>query len=124
MNLEVEVECTLKEYLGCLKTIKFFKREVQLDNRTIDEVEIEKHIEIRPGYGKESVIFSGEGHQDVGIQNGDLIINFKTINVENYVRKGDDLIYTHSISLNDALNCVTSFEIQSLEGRTLLISVD
>ena len=53
----------------------------------------------------------------------DLLVKVVELPHAAYKRKGNDLIYTHKISLYDAL-CATSFELETLDHRKLTISVD
>ena len=53
-------------------------------------------IEIRKGYGEHTKItYPGMGNESFGSNPSDLIVNFKLMPKANYLRDGDNLIYTH-----------------------------
>jgi len=53
-------------------------------------------IEIRKGYGEHTKItYPGMGNESFGSNPSDLIVNFKLLPKANYLRDGDNLIYTH-----------------------------
>ena len=43
--------------------------------------------------------------------------------ISRYTRKGNDLVYTYSMTLQQAINC-EPVKIKTLDGRTLVVSVD
>lgn len=146
-HIHVELTCTLEElYNGCIK-------ELTKDNTTmLDRHEESKvgfpepvitytkstdnfsdlscfsdepfRVEIKPGYtnGYEITV-KLDRSRDVERNSGDLKVHLKQLNHKKYSRKGDDLIYTHTIQLVDALNS-SPFQLKTLDGRTLNISVD
>ena len=125
-DLEIEVSCSLKElYLGCVKSVEFVKRVVLPDNWTLDENKVmEKVVQIWPGMSeKTNIRFEGEGHQLVGYKNGALIIKINQLPHDLYKWSGNDLIYTHKLSLNDAIQ-IRPIEIITLDGWKLLVSND
>ena len=64
----------------------------------------EKKIEIKPGFGKQTVLrFREEGHDSIGRTTTDLVVKFEEATHECYRRNGNDLVYTHKVSLLDAL---------------------
>jgi len=63
-------------------------------------------VEVKPGFDTESSLkFASRGHQKQAYFQSALIVRFalKQQDGVNYHRKGDDLVYTHSLSLEDAL---------------------
>ena len=52
-----------------------------------------------------------------------MLITIQEVTHEQYKRKGNDLIYQHTISLYDAL-CAKSFEIETLDQRLIMIPLD
>ena len=90
-------------------------------------VEQEVIVEVKPGYDSDQVLtFKGKGHQEFHHNPSDLIIKFglcQNESSENFVRKGNDLIYTHTIDLKDAL-CHTPLHIFTLDNRCLNLSLD
>ena len=72
----------------------------------------------------------GEGNQQAKMTPTDLNISFKHVasaagsNASRFERKnGNCLLYRHTLSLNDALQC-RSIKMTTLDGRTILSAVD
>jgi len=86
--------------------------------------EIKEVIEVNVDKGMkdgEKITFYELGEQVPGALPGDLIVVLKEENASQFTRKGaDDLVYTHKLSLSEAL---TGFEIaiQHLDGRQIVI---
>ena len=51
------------------------------------------------------------------------MIKFKQTSHSNYNRKGNDLIYTHKITLEEAL-LSQPVKIKALDGRVIIVTVD
>ena len=66
-------------------------------------------IEVKPGYDCDTVVsFASKGHEAFAYHQSGLNVRFSLCNDDSgevlpYVRKGDDLVYTHKMSLEDAL---------------------
>ncbi len=101
------MDCSLEDFaLGCTKDVSFTKQRKTLDLRAIYEVEATKQIFIKPGYGKQTELrFAGEGHEYFNHSSSDLVVRFSELPHPRFERRGDDLLYLHSISLSDALTC-------------------
>jgi len=81
-------------------------------------------IHIKPGYSSATLLhFPGKGHETVHRTVSDLYFQIREIPHHNYQRNGDDLLYTHNLSLADALDC-KSVKILTLDGRHLTIGLD
>ena len=128
------VGCTLQDfYNGCVKTLQYFRQEVELDGQTHSMKSVTKQIIVKPGINEyNSLTFKGEGHQSAHEKNTDLIVTFDEFlpvfhpNLDilvRYRRSGYNLIYTYTISLRDALNTIP-IKIKTLDGRTLLVAND
>ena len=72
----------------------------------------------------------GKGNQQPKLPPTNLHLSFKQVaseagsNASKFERKnGNCLMYTHKITLNDALQC-RPVKMTTLDGRTLLISLD
>ena len=104
-DVEVVLKCSLSEfYCGCMKSFEYIRDKLELDGNTIQSIAQEKKVEIKAGFGKNTVLrFAGEGNESVGRVTTDLVVKFEELPHENYRRNGNDLIYTHKISLLDAL---------------------
>ena len=61
-------------------------------------------IEVKPGFSDKDVLtFPNKGNEAYGHPPSKLLIKFKEVPHESFQRKGQELIYTHKISLEDAL---------------------
>ena len=61
-------------------------------------------VQVDPGFSNKTVLtFRGEGHQAPKQPNGNLVVLFKEKKHQNFCRSGDNLIYTHKCSLEEAL---------------------
>lgn len=81
-------------------------------------------VHIKAGYGGKTVLnFPKEGNQTVHGVTSDLLLQIEEIPNIGFLRKGDDLIYTHNMALSEAFGC-GSLSIQTLDGRSLSIGVD
>lgn len=129
----VTIPCNLQEfYNGCLKTITYERQQLALDGHTIKTQTQSKEIVVKPGFSPiNHFTFRGEGHQ-MRKYKTDLIIQFQEVPFINpwqmsefstYKRKGNDLVYTASITLQQALNAEPVI-LSTLDGRKLAAPVD
>jgi len=92
-------------------------RKVVPENKIV-EIIIEQGMQ--PG---QKVVLYGDGEQQPGMESGDLIVVLteKKLDGELFIRKGDDLIYNHTLTLAEAL---TGFELQikHLDDRILVVT--
>ena len=124
--IDIDLECTLEElYNGCVKHIKYKKRVISFDFRQTEEKEFPLDVEIFKGYDKNTIIpFKGMGHQSPGMKDSDLIVHIREKKHKSFQRVNkNDLIYTHTIDLAQALNS-EPVRFTTLDGRKLAISVD
>ena len=131
-DIDVTVDVTLEEmYNGVRKQVCYEKQVLGLDGRTVKTEKASVDIYLKPGMDCDHKMTKrGEGHQQAKQPNTDLKICFKHVpsqkgsNASLFERKnGNCLIYRHKLSLNDALQC-RPIKMTTLDGRTLLISVD
>lgn len=81
-------------------------------------------VHIKPGYSSQTVlVLNGQGHETVHRTVSDLYFQIKEIPHSQFVRKGDDLIYTHNLSLADAIDA-KSITVPTLDGRKLSVGLD
>ena len=125
-DMNVDLECTLEElYNGCIKTIKYTKKQINYDLRTTSDKEVSLDVEILKGYDKNTVIaFKEMGNDAPGITSSDLFIHIKEKAHPNFKRVNkDDLIYIHKITLAQALNS-EPVRLTTLDNRKIAISMD
>ena len=87
-----------------MKTVKYEKNILNADDKTTRSVEKERQIEVKKGYSNKTELrFPKEGNEKNGYATTDLVIKLVEVPHPEFKRNGDDLIYTHKITLNDAL---------------------
>lgn len=90
-----------------------------------DASQIENHrlnVTVLPGYSESTVLtFTGLGNEAFGAHNSDLIIKFKQLPLEGYERRGNDLVYTQTLNLEDSLEC-KSFAVATLDNRKVFVA--
>lgn len=97
------VLCTLEElYNGCKKVISFTRRVINRLTHQLEEQTQTMEVEVRKGH-YEDVVRKGQGHEALQHHSGDLILKIQEVPHERFVRKGQDLVLTVSVSLLDAL---------------------
>jgi DnaJ family protein B protein 4 len=69
------------------------------------------------------IYYEGSGHQTVHRTASNLSFSITEVPHPKYQRKGDDLIYTHELSLSEALEC-KPVELVTLDERHLNIGID
>ena len=124
--IDIDLECTLEElYNGCVKTVTYKKKAISYDLRTTEDKEVSIDVEIFKGYDKNTVIpFKEMGNEAPGVRNSDLIVHIKEKKHRYFTRVNkNDLIYTHKISLIQALNSDPVI-LKTLDNRIVPISVD
>ena len=76
-----------------------------------------KEIVITPGMGEDTVIkFPFEGHERFARERSELIVKLVLLPSKKFKRKGNDLIYTHKLSLLDSLKAVP-VHFNSIDGE-------
>jgi DnaJ-class molecular chaperone len=64
-DITVTLPCSLAEFFnGSLKTVKYMRNKILPDNRTIQQVEEEVQVEVKPGYDLDTILnFSNMGNE-------------------------------------------------------------
>ena len=110
-DIDVVLACSIYEfYNGSLKTFNYMRKVLQPDGQTTADQEETLTIEVKPGYDVDTVVsFPSKGHEAFAYHQSGLNVKFDLSNEDTgeaclpYVRKSDDLVYTHKMSLEDAL---------------------
>lgn len=104
-DIVITLECTLHEfYNGCLKKIEFDRDQLQFDGKTTRLQHNELNVEVKPGYSEQTVLtFPNLGNEAYAHRASRLLIKFRQAPHSNYRRNGNDLIYVHQITLEQAL---------------------
>jgi DnaJ-class molecular chaperone len=121
LNLEV----TLEELFAGATRVLCYTRTRLADNKVLTkEEEATLTVEVKPGWANGTVItFAGAGNQfNAATEMGDVKLTVVTLPHSHFVRRGADLVYTHKLSLADALVGHT-LEVQLLDYSTIAIPV-
>jgi DnaJ family protein B protein 4 len=116
--LNVSLEDLLK---GCTKKMRITRKVRDGASNRVVSIAVDKEIAIQPGWKDGTKItFEREGDDlEPGvIIPADIVFTLNTKPHTAYERDGDDLVYTHSINLADALSGVST-SINALDGRRL-----
>ena len=106
--------------------VKYKRDQIKLHGRNIKQVEEEVQVEVQPGMDTSTVLkFSGLGNEQYQHPRSDLVIKFCLDDSlsSGYVRSGNNLIYTHKISLKEALKC-SPVRLVTLDNRVINLNVD
>ena len=125
-DIEIVLGCTIYEfYNGSIKQIKFSRQKLEPDGRSMINVEEEMTVEVKKGYDTDTVLsFASKGHEAYAAKHSSLNIKFQLEASDvNFQRKGDDLVYTHVLTLEDALIC-KPIQVRTLDGRYINFSMD
>jgi DnaJ homolog subfamily B member 4 len=117
------VNCTLEDlYHQKTKKIKI-NRKIQNDEKNTTEEKI-LSFDLRPGCREGTKIrFEREGDQLFGYENSDVIFTLSFKKHKNFEFEKSNLIYRKEIPLLDALKSNITFNINTLDDRTLNVNV-
>lgn len=112
---------TLEElYSGTTKRMRITKKVLDASGQYM-QVANDKEISVKAGWKDGTkVTFEREGDEKPGYIPADICFVVQSRKHERFERDGDDLIYTHTITLTEAL-CGLQFEVVTLDNRRLRI---
>ena len=124
-DLYIDCDCTLEEFFyGCKKELQFERRTLHGDERTETNVTQLREIEIRPGMGPWTELrFPQEGHEVFCNERSDLVVRLSEKPHPKFTRRGDDIVYTHSISLCEGL-VSAPISFRTIDNDELKVAVD
>jgi len=124
-DIVVTATCTLLEfYNGCTKKICYQRRVLKKDDKTSNIEDVEKEVEVMAGFDQDTILrFPNKGDEEFGNSNSALVVKFKSQTQKNIQRKGNDLIQTYNITLQDALQA-SSVSIITLTGERVKLAID
>jgi len=122
-SIKRQFNCTLEElYKGVVKKMKVTKNIADPSGKSM-QVEKILNINVKPGWKDGTKItFEREGDERPGEEPADLIFVLKEQTHTRFTRQGNDLSYTASISLKQALTNPV-IEILTLDDRKLRITM-
>eukprot|EP01120_Amphizonella_sp_Union-15-10_P016187 TRINITY_DN8453_c0_g2_i1.p1 TRINITY_DN8453_c0_g2~~TRINITY_DN8453_c0_g2_i1.p1 ORF type:complete len:360 (-),score=95.60 TRINITY_DN8453_c0_g2_i1:62-1090(-) len=111
--------CTLEElYKGVVKKLKINKSITEDNGTTKTESKIIE-INVRPGWkAGTKVTFPGEGNRVPGVEPADMIFVLQERPHEFYKREGNNLVYSTTITLVQALTGL-KLSLPTLDGKTI-----
>lgn len=124
-DIKVTIACTLSElYNGCLKKITYYRLGLMHDGRTQRELPVDFEVEVKPGFSDQTVLtFAHKGHEAEGHKPSHLVVAFAQEPHAALKRKDNDLIYTHTVTLEQAL-LSEPVKIKALDGRNIIATID
>ncbi|KAL6864737.1 hypothetical protein ACP4OV_015888 [Aristida adscensionis] len=121
--IERQLACSLEDlYKGATKKMKISRDVIDATGKptTVEEI---LTIDIKPGWKKGTkVTFPEKGNEMRNVIPSDLVFIIEERAHPKFKRDGNDLIYTHKISLVEALTGCT-VQLTTLDGRNLTIPV-
>lgn len=123
--LEIDIPCSLEElYEGVFKKVAIERTRIRPDGRSEYTDKKLFTVPIRKGWrAGTKLTFKGEGHQThPKIAAGDLVFSVCEEPHANFVREGNDLVFTHKITLCDALIGHT-LNVTTLDKNVLSLNI-
>ena len=79
-------------------------------------------VTVLPGFSESTELrFKEKGHESFGAKNSDLVVKFKQIPLDGFTRSGNDLVYTQTVSLVEALEC-KPIAVSTLDNRKVFVT--
>ena len=122
-DIVVTLECELFEfYNGAIKEVNY-ARTMILVSTDAKETKAERlEVTVLPGFSEQTELrFKEKGHEAFGAKNSDLVIKFKQKPLDGYQRCGNDIIYTQTVSLIEALEC-KPISVSTLDNRKVYVT--
>lgn len=118
-----KLQCTLMELLsGCIKTFELKRKMQHSHDGPISEETKTLTIHIKPGWKKGTkIVFANEGDHMFGQLPSDVIFSLEEKSHMSFERDGNNLVYTHQLSLLDSL-LGGSISIKTLDNRDISIA--
>jgi DnaJ homolog subfamily B member 4 len=119
-----KIVCTLEElFIGSVRKMKI-KKKIQDISGKITNVSKIINIDIKAGWKEGTKIrFNGEGDELLGMPPQNIVFIILEKTHPEFVRNGNDLIHTITITLTEAL-CGFSRNLESIDGKKININID
>ena len=122
-DIVVTLECELYEFFnGAIKDVSLARKQMlsQTQGSVVNADRFE--VTVLPGFSEETkLVYDGRGHESFGAHPSNLVIKFSQKPLANFVRKGDDLVYTHTLSLVEALQ-MQPVAVNTLDNRKVFVA--
>lgn len=104
-----------------MKTFEVSRKRFDSGGQLVDESKM-LTVNVKQGWKKGTkVTFPGEGDEGPDVLAADIVFVIQETNEMSYTREGNNLIYTHKISLSDALSDC-SLQIPTLDRRLISLA--
>jgi DnaJ homolog subfamily B member 4 len=104
-----------------VKTFEISRKRFDSGGQLVDESKC-LTVNVKQGWKKGTkVTFPGEGDEGPDVLAADIVFVIQETNEMSYTREGNNLIYTHKISLSDALSDC-SLQIPTLDRRLISLA--
>ena len=122
-DIVVTLECQLFEfYNGAIKEVNYARTKLLVSTDATETIPERLSVTILPGFSEETELrFKEKGHEAFGAKNSDLVIKFKQVPLAGYQRVGNDIIFTQTVSLIEALE-TKPVAVQTLDNRKVFVS--
>jgi DnaJ-class molecular chaperone len=120
----INLYCSLEElHQGCAKKVKVVTQKLHLDGKNTTGISKVMTVDVQAGWREGTKItFQGEGDEQADMSTGDIVFVLKEKAHPRFTRQKNDLHYTASVSLTEAL-IGTTVEVQTLDLRVLPIAI-
>ena len=122
-DIVVTLECELYEfYNGAVKDVTYARKQM-LSQTAGNVVNSERfQIQVMPGFSPDTkLVYPRLGHESFGAHPSDLVIQFTQKPMANFERKNDDLVYTHTLTLMEALQ-MQPVAVDTLDNRKVFVA--
>mmetsp|Transcript_31285 Transcript_31285/g.38692 ORF Transcript_31285/g.38692 Transcript_31285/m.38692 type:complete len:297 (+) Transcript_31285:28-918(+) len=122
-NIEVQLECELYEfYNGALKEVSIARKQMLSETQGSVVSADRFNVIVLPGFNAETrLVYPGKGHEAFAAHCSDLVVRFAQKPMQNYERRGDDIIYTHTLTLIEALQ-MQPVAVNTLDNRKVFVA--
>ena len=122
-DIVVTLECQLFEfYNGAVKEVNYARKKLLVSTDAKETKPERFEVTILPGFSEDTELrFKERGHESFGARPSDLVVKFKQLPLAGYQRKGNDLIYTQTLSLVEALES-NPISIATLDNRKVFVA--
>ena len=124
-DIKITLECTLQEfYNGCMKKVVYERKKLLHDGKTARAQRQEMDVEVKPGFSEHTTLtYTQKGHEAEGHKPSNIVISFKQAAHPFLKRKDNDIIYTQTVTLEQAL-LSEPVRIKALDGRNIIATID
>ena len=122
-DIVVTLECELFEfYNGAIKEVSYARTKLMVSTEAKETKAERFEVTVLPGFSEATELrFKEKGHESFGAKNSDLVVKFKQKPLDGYTRSGNDIVYTQTVSLVEALEC-KPIAVSTLDNRKVYVT--